>query len=38
MISQPGRALVGIAIVLLGAPAFFIWRNRLQRQQTVGAV
>jgi len=38
LISQPGRALVGIAIVLLGAPAFFIWRARLQRQQAVGAV
>ena len=37
MLSQPGRALVGIAIVLVGAPAFFIWRARLQRQQTVGA-
>lgn len=37
MISQPARALVGIAIVLLGTPAFFIWRARLQRQQTAGA-
>lgn len=38
MLSQPGRAFVGIAIVLLGAPAFFIWRARLQRQQAVGVV
>ncbi len=38
LISQPGRALVGIAIVLLGAPAFFIWRARLQRRQAAGAV
>jgi APA family basic amino acid/polyamine antiporter len=38
MISQPGRALVGIAIVLLGAPAFFIWRARLQRQKVIGAI
>jgi APA family basic amino acid/polyamine antiporter len=27
VISQPGRACVGIGIVLLGAPAFWIWRR-----------
>ena len=27
-IAQPGRALVGIAVVLLGAPAYLIWRSK----------
>ncbi len=27
-VTQPGRAAVGIAIVLAGAPAYLIWRNR----------
>jgi basic amino acid/polyamine antiporter, APA family len=27
-IAQPGRAAVGLAVVLLGAPAFFLWRFR----------
>lgn len=26
MISQPGRAIIGLGIVLLGAPAYFIWK------------
>ncbi len=26
--TQPGRAAVGLGIVLLGAPAYFIWRSR----------
>jgi len=26
---QPGRALVGIALVLLGAPAYWFWRRKL---------
>ncbi|MGH7495878.1 MAG: amino acid permease [bacterium] len=34
IISQPGRALVGLAVVFLGAPAFFFWR-RLRPQQIV---
>jgi APA family basic amino acid/polyamine antiporter len=38
MISQPVQALLGIAVVLLGTPAFFVWRARLQRQQTAGAI
>lgn len=35
VISQPYRALVGIVIVLLGAPAFLIWKARLRREQPV---
>jgi len=27
VVGQPGRALVGIGIVLLGAPAFWVWRR-----------
>lgn len=26
--SQPGQAMIGIGVVLLGAPAYFIWRGR----------
>ena len=29
MISQPKQAAIGIAVVLLGAPAYFIWKRRL---------
>lgn len=29
IVSQPGRALAGLAVVLLGAPAFYFWRARL---------
>lgn len=28
---QPGRALVGLGVVLLGTPAFYIWRARSNR-------
>lgn len=28
LITQPGRAFLGLGIVLLGAPVFFIWRSR----------
>jgi APA family basic amino acid/polyamine antiporter len=28
---QPGRALVGLGIVLLGTPAFYLWRARSRR-------
>jgi APA family basic amino acid/polyamine antiporter len=28
---QPGRALVGLGVVLLGTPAFYMWRARTQR-------
>lgn len=28
---QPARALIGICVVLLGTPAFFIWRGRANR-------
>ncbi len=38
LISQPVQALLGIAVVLLGTPAFFVWRARLQRQRAVGAI
>ena len=29
--TQPGRALVGLGLVALGAPVFFIWRSRARR-------
>jgi len=32
MVTQPGRAFLGLGIVLLGAPVFFIWRFRSRRQ------
>ncbi|HJR67647.1 MAG TPA: amino acid permease [Gemmatimonadaceae bacterium] len=28
VVSQPGRAAVGLGLVLLGVPAFFVWRAR----------
>jgi basic amino acid/polyamine antiporter, APA family len=28
MVSQPRQAMIGIAVVLAGAPAYFIWRGR----------
>jgi APA family basic amino acid/polyamine antiporter len=28
IVRQPGRAAVGLGIVLLGAPAYAIWRRR----------
>ncbi|MGI8618765.1 MAG: amino acid permease [Gemmatimonadaceae bacterium] len=28
IVSQPGRAALGIGLVLLGVPAFYIWRGR----------
>jgi APA family basic amino acid/polyamine antiporter len=28
LIGQPGRAFIGIGIVLIGAPAYFYWRSR----------
>ena len=31
LVSQPGRALVGLAVVLAGVPAYLIWRRRLAR-------
>jgi basic amino acid/polyamine antiporter, APA family len=31
MITQPGRAAAGLAVVLLGTPAFFAWRLRSAR-------
>jgi len=35
LVSQPGRAMVGIAAVLLGTPVFFIWKAR--RRAVVGS-
>ena len=29
LVSQPGRALVGLAVVLAGVPAYLIWRRRI---------
>lgn len=31
IIAQPGRAIVGIAVVLLGVPAYAFWSAKLQR-------
>ena len=28
ILTQPGRAVIGIGIVILGVPAYFIWRRR----------
>jgi APA family basic amino acid/polyamine antiporter len=30
IVSQPGRAAIGIGLVLLGVPAFYMWRRRLE--------
>ena len=32
IVSQPGRAAVGIGLMLLGVPAFYLWRARSARQ------
>jgi APA family basic amino acid/polyamine antiporter len=32
IVTQPGRAGVGIVVVLLGAPAFLLWRARARRR------
>ena len=37
VVSQPARALVGVGVVLLGAPAFFFWREKQRRQAENGA-
>ena len=29
--TQPGRALLGLSVVLLGTPAFFLWRRAAAR-------
>ena len=34
---QPRQALVGLAVVFLGTPAFFIWRARTQRAAAAAA-
>jgi amino acid transporter len=31
MVTQPGRAFAGLALVALGAPAFYFWRSRTRR-------
>jgi APA family basic amino acid/polyamine antiporter len=33
VISQPGRAAVGVGVMLLGSPAYLIWRSRGERPQ-----
>ena len=30
MLTQPARAFVGLGVVLIGTPAFFVWRSRRQ--------
>ena len=37
MITQPGRAAAGLAVVLLGTPAFFAWRSRSAREASAMA-
>jgi uncharacterized iron-regulated membrane protein len=27
-VSQPGRAVVGLGVLVLGSPAYLIWRRR----------
>jgi APA family basic amino acid/polyamine antiporter len=34
IVTQPARAGAGIGVVLLGAPAFAIWRSRARRRQS----
>jgi APA family basic amino acid/polyamine antiporter len=36
LFTQTGRALIGIAVVLTGAPAYLVWRSRMDRQQRDG--
>ena len=31
VVSQPGQAAIGIGVVLLGAPAYFVWKQRLAK-------
>ncbi|MBL0171002.1 MAG: amino acid permease [Gemmatimonadaceae bacterium] len=31
VISQPGQAAIGIGVVMLGAPAYLVWKRRLAR-------
>jgi APA family basic amino acid/polyamine antiporter len=33
IVSQPGRAAIGIGLVLLGVPAYFIWRARSRERR-----
>jgi len=35
--SQPGRAIVGLGIVFIGAPAYFFWRRTANRTSQSGA-
>jgi len=35
LISQPARALLGLGIVMLGAPAYFFWKTQLRRRQAI---
>ena len=37
LLTQPARAAVGLAVVLAGAPFFFIWRARAARVEAAGA-
>lgn len=38
VVLQPGRALVGVALILLGAPAFWFWRRQRTSQENLGRV
>ena len=37
IVTQPGISSIGLGIVALGAPAFFIWRTRARSVSVVGA-
>jgi APA family basic amino acid/polyamine antiporter len=37
LVTQPVRGLVGVGVVLLGTPAFFLWRARARRAAVVPA-
>jgi APA family basic amino acid/polyamine antiporter len=36
MITQPLRAAAGLGVVLLGTPAYFVWRARSRRREALG--
>jgi basic amino acid/polyamine antiporter, APA family len=38
MVTQPGRAAVGLSVVVLGTPAFYAWRAASRRRARVAAV
>jgi APA family basic amino acid/polyamine antiporter len=37
LFTQTGRAMIGLAVVLTGAPAYLVWRSRTRRLRKDGA-